>query len=195
MASPVKINFKIYQGSTFIQTLRWESSTKVYTPITAISKSAPVTITAVNHKCPLGWRAKVVGAGGMKEINSTEYFTISEKTVDTITINEINSSAYTAYTSGGVLEYNKPIDLYGYTARMQVREKLSSSNTLLNLSTENGGIYLDTEMSTILIEVPADTTAQLSFKSAVYGLELQHSNGTVIPFATGTVTLIQEVTR
>ena len=29
MTSPVKLNFKVYQGSTFKEVLRWESSTKV----------------------------------------------------------------------------------------------------------------------------------------------------------------------
>jgi len=69
---PAKINYKIYQGSTFQETFRWESETKVYVPISAIAKSAPCVITtSTAHNLPVGWRFRVVGAGGMKEINST----------------------------------------------------------------------------------------------------------------------------
>jgi hypothetical protein len=42
MTAPTKANLKIYQGSTFREVFRWESYTKVYVPITGISKTAPV---------------------------------------------------------------------------------------------------------------------------------------------------------
>jgi hypothetical protein len=68
---PAKINYKIYQGSTFKEVYRWESQTKVYVPIQSIAKSAPCVITTTTaHNVPVGWRFQVVGAGGMKEINS-----------------------------------------------------------------------------------------------------------------------------
>lgn len=194
MSLPVKINFKMYQGSTFLETLRWESAFKVYVPIANISKSAPVVITAPNHQALPGWRIKVVGAGGMKEINTLDYSTVSAKTVDTVTLNEINALNYTSYTSGGVLEYNKPVDLTGYTARMQIRDRTLNGPVLLNLTSENNGIILDTELQTITIEATAAQTAPLNFKSAVYSLELE-KDSTVVPFCSGSITLVPEVTR
>lgn len=194
MAAPIKLNLKIYQGSTFRQVLRWESSTKVYAPITNISKSAPVVITAPNHGIPLGWRARVTNAGGMKEINSTEYSTVTSTTTDTVTFNQVNSLAYTTYTSGGVLEYNTPTDLANYTARMQLREKLTSDTVIYTLTTENGGVVFDNALKTITLYIPDSITTGFDFSSAVYGLELIH-NAEVIPFAGGTITLQREVTR
>ena len=41
MATPTKVNFKIYQGGTFNEVLRWESATKGYAPITNIINAAP----------------------------------------------------------------------------------------------------------------------------------------------------------
>lgn len=193
-AAPIKLNLKIYQGSTFKQVLRWESSTKVYVPITNITKSAPVVITAPGHNIPLGWRARVTNAGGMKEINSTDYSVVTSTTSDTVTFNQVNSLAYTAYTSGGVLEYNTPVDLANYTARMQIREKLTSSTVIHSLTTENGGIAFDNTLKTITLFISDTNTALFNFTSAVYGLELIHS-GEVTPFATGTITLQREVTR
>lgn len=194
MASPVKINFKIYQGSTFREILRWESGTKVYVPITNITKTAPVAITAPAHGCPVGWRARVVGAGGMREINTEDYRLVTSTTPDSVVFNSVNSLQYTAYTSGGVLEYNQPVPLAGYTARMQVREKLDSPSVLLELTSENGGIILDAAVYTITLLATPLQTQTLNFKTAVYSLELVRGQE-VIPFSSGSVSLVQEVTR
>lgn len=194
MAAPVKLNFKIYQGATFREVLRWEGSTKVYVPVTGISKSAPVVVTAPAHNAPRGWRAKVVGAGGMKEINTPEYYLITERTSDTVTFNQINSLGYTAYTTGGVLEYNQPVQLFDYSARMQIRTKIDSPEVLLELTTENGGIVIDQEMSTITIVASATQTELLNFVQGVYSLELVRGTE-VVPFSTGSIQLVKEVTR
>lgn len=194
MAAPVKLNFKIYQGASFREVLRWESSTKVYVPITAISKSAPVVVTAPTHGAPVGWRAKIVGAGGMKEINTDQYYLITETTQDTVTFNAVNSMQYSTYTSGGVLEYNQPVSLTGYTGRMQIRQKLESEEVLLELTSANGGVVIDTTYNTISLYASPTQTEQLSFTTGVYSLELVRGSE-VIPFSSGTIQLVKEVTR
>lgn len=195
MAAPVKLNYKVYQGSTFREIYRWESSTKVYVPITAISKTAPVVITANNHGIPVGWRAKISGVLGMKEINSGDnYLTVTDVTQNSVTINQINAIGYTTYTSGGVVEYNQPVDLAGYTARMQIRQKVDSTNVILSLTTENGGIQVDNTLKTITVLMTAQQTEAFTFQTAVYSLELVKA-GEVIPFSGGTLTLVKEVTR
>lgn len=195
MAAPVKINFKMYQGSTFKEVFRWESNTKAYKPISSITKSAPVVIGSTAHGIPIGWRTKIVGAGGMKEINSdTDYHVVTSASLNDVTINSINSLAYTLYTSGGVLEYNSPTDLTGYTARMQVRSKVTSADVLLELTTENGGIILDPSLGTITINATALQTQNLTFSSAVYSLEMVKA-GEVLELITGNIILNKEVTR
>jgi hypothetical protein len=191
---PIKLNLKIYQGSTFTQVLRWESSTKVYVPITNISKSAPIVITAPDHNIPVGWRARVSNAGGMKEANLLDYQTVTSITGSTVTFNQVNSLAYTPYTSGGVLEYNQPVDLIGLTARMQIREKLTSPTIIHQLTTENNGIIFDNTYKTITINIPEQVTTNLAFTSGVYNLEFI-SGGEVYTFAKGSVSLEKEVTR
>lgn len=194
--TPTKINFKMYQGSTFKEVLRWESSTKVYSPITGIVKSAPVVITAVGHGIPIGWRTKITNVVGMKEINSSDtYYTVTDTTTNSVTINAINALSYTDYTSGGVLEYNSPVDLTGYTARMQLRLKLEDTAIIHEMTTENSGIIINNTTKTIELNIPAATTAGFTFKSAEYSIELTSSTGEVTPFAGGVITLIKEVTR
>lgn len=190
---PSKLNIKIYQGSTFNQVLRWESSTKIYVPITGITNSAPMVVTAPAHGLVAGWRTKITNVQGMKEANA-DYNTVTQITANTVTFNNINSLAYAAYTSGGVLQYNQPIDLTGITARMQIREKTQSEEFLLELTTENGLIQLNNQIKTITFSIPASVTEDLNFTQAVYSLELVNGN-IVTPFVYGNVSLVTEVTR
>jgi len=196
MTAPARLNFRIYQGSTFNETLRWESSTQVYVPITNIEQSAPVVITATGHNVPLEWRVKVTNVSGMTDINSSDnYYQVTAATEDTITINSINSLGYRAYNSGGVVEYNQPIDLTNLVARMQIRSRLEDDTVIQELTTENGLINVDNVKKTITLTIPALTTAQYSFTNAVYALELITSGGQVTPFIQGSITLVKEVVR
>lgn len=195
---PVKLNYKIYEGSTFLETYRWESETKVYAPISAIAKSAPCVITTTAaHNLPTGWRFRVVGAGGMKEINSgsDSYYLATATTSTTIEVNSVNSLAYTTFTSGGVVEYNQPVDLTGFTARMQIRETVDSSTVIHEATTQNSGIVLDQALKTIRIQIPAATTETFSFEQAVYSVELVSSAQVVYPFLVGNLSLVREITR
>ena len=190
---PSKLNIKIYQGSTFSQVLRWESNTKVYVPITGIVKAAPMVVTAPAHGIPVGWRAKITNVQGMKEAN-IDYTAVTGTTTDTVTFNSINSLAYSNYTSGGTLEYNKPIDLANITGRMQIREKVTSPTFLLELTTANGLIQVNNTLKTIVFSVPASVSQELKFTQAVYSLELVNGT-TVVPFVYGNVSLVTEITR
>lgn len=196
---PAKLNYKIYQGSTFQESYRWESETKVYVPIQAVQKSAPCVITTqLAHELPQGWRFRVVGAGGIKELNSVgeNYYLATDVTSTTVTINQVNSLQYTTYTSGGVVEYNQPVPLGNYSARMQIRETVESSDVLYSTTSGAGGhLSFDLTLSTINVSIPASITQDFDFATAVYSLELYEVGGLVVPFLTGNLTLVPEVTR
>lgn len=195
MATPTKINLKIYQGSTFKEILRWESATKAYAPITGITKAAPMVITSTAHGIPAGWRVKITSVAGMTDINSTEtYQTVSVSATNTATFNDVNSLGFKDYVSGGVLEYNTPNNLLAVTARMQIRAKLESTTFLDELTTENGKILVDNTEKTITILLSDTVTSAYTFSSAVYSMELIVS-GEVVPFIYGDISLIKEITR
>lgn len=88
-----------------------------------------------------------------------------------------------------------PVDLTGYTARMQVREKASSSSKIVDLTTENGGITLGGLAGTVLLEISASDTESLVPKTYVYDLELESSGGFVVRLMEGQFTVTAEVTR
>jgi hypothetical protein len=88
------------------------------------------------------------------------------------------------------------VDLTDYTAKMHVRENIDDTTTLLTSEGVSPTITLTLGgvAGTVTIAISDDTTAALSFASAVYDLILISTTETIRLLA-GTVTLSQAVTR
>lgn len=87
-----------------------------------------------------------------------------------------------------------PVNLTGYTARMQVRESHSSAVIIVELTTENGRISLGGSAGTVNLLIDAITTAGIDDKEYVYDLELI-SGGNVYRIIEGKFIVTPEVTR
>ena len=90
-----------------------------------------------------------------------------------------------------------PFDLSGYTARMQVRRTIDSSNFVLELTTSNGGLTINPvsgDVNKLTIFAPANVTASVS-TSGVYDIELISAENTVSRILQGIFNLSPEVTR
>ena len=87
-----------------------------------------------------------------------------------------------------------PVNLTGYTARLQVRTSTDAATTALELTTSNGGITLGGAAGTIALAVSASATTSLSPGYYVYDLELVNGS-TVTRLVEGRVTVSAEVTR
>lgn len=87
-----------------------------------------------------------------------------------------------------------PINLTGYTAKMEVRPTIGSATLLLTLSTANGRITLGGAAGTITLSVPA---ANMNFDpgSFAYDLEVTSAGGTVTRVVMGQFVLRGEVTK
>ena len=98
-------------------------------------------------------------------------------------------------------ETGTPINLTGYTARMQIRSDIRSDVVLLSLTTENGMIELTPLEGKIRILIPASITEDITWNSGVYDLELvlpgtpSPDNDYVYRFLQGNVSVLLEVTR
>ena len=88
-----------------------------------------------------------------------------------------------------------PIDLTDYTARMQVREKLTDSIKIFDLTTENGGIVLGGAAGTITINISASASSAVSVSKNVYDLEVESLTGFVTRLVQGRFYIDPEVTR
>jgi hypothetical protein len=201
------IDLEITQGSTFEKTFFWYSGAKVIKPITGITAAYPAVVTCIGHGLPTNEvPCKIVSVKGMTEIitpddgdNDEDDFVYALKTgVDSFALTDVNASEYTAYTSGGYLEYTPPKDLTTYEARMQIRASRADTTTLVSLTSNPvAGITLIASEGQITVVIEASATELLDFVNAVYDLELYIPGGTpkVTRIASGDVTLIKEVTR
>lgn len=88
-----------------------------------------------------------------------------------------------------------PVNLTGYSARMQVRSDPKSESAILSLSSDTTGILIDPIAGTINIEVPATVTSGIIQTSGVYDLEIESASGEVTRLVKGKVKIDPEVTR
>lgn len=197
-----KQNLTIRQGETFLRVIRWETPPFIYKPITAITKSAPVSITAVGHGLASGWRAVVVSVVGMDEINAHhtpprdhEFRPVTVTDANTVTINTLNSSEFDTYVSGGYLQFYTPVDMTSYTARMTIKNKVGGT-VLMSLTSgaPDNRIAIDNALHTITITISASDTAAATWKTGVYDLEMVAPSGVVTTIFTGNIIVTQEVT-
>jgi Na+-translocating ferredoxin:NAD+ oxidoreductase RnfE subunit len=79
---------------------------------------------------------------------------------------------------------------------MQIRETVDSETIVYSTTSVTGGhLSLDLTLNTITIAIPASVTQNFEFTTAVYSIELYQTDGLVVPFLTGNLTLVPEVTR
>jgi hypothetical protein len=89
---------------------------------------------------------------------------------------------------------NVPVNLIGYTARLQARIDVDETETILSLTT-GAGITLGGAAGTITLDQTATQTALLPKGEYVYDLELQSSGGVVTRLLQGELNISAEVTR
>ena len=84
-----------------------------------------------------------------------------------------------------------PVDLTGYTAKMQIRSAQSQSSSLLYDASAN--LTLGGTAGTITLSIPASSTETFTWWSGFYDLLLTDSSGNVTPLLTGMVNVQQAV--
>ena len=91
-----------------------------------------------------------------------------------------------------------PVNLTGYTARLQVRASVDAAAFLLELTTAlvaGSGIVLGGAAGTIQLVAPAAATAAYTWDEGVYDLELISGTGVVTRLLQGPAKAWHEVTR
>jgi hypothetical protein len=116
--------------------------------ITGITKANPAVVTAASHGFSNGDKVRISSVGGMTEVNGNLY-TVANKTANTFELSGINSTGYTTYTSGGVvnltweteLEMDTPIGdgiaIYNlaYTKTVNLSEDFDGTDAALSHNT------------------------------------------------------------
>lgn len=197
MAASKPHDLVILQGKTFLLPLRWEAPPVIFKPITGITQSAPVNITCPTHGLVNGWRVAVVSVKGMTQINSDndppkdkDYRRARVVDPNTVEFDGVNASGFKPYVSGGLLQYNTPVDLAGYSAQMQIKGKVGGT-VLLDVTPY---ITLDNVAKLIQVTIPADITEAITWKKGVYELEMRSGGNIVSTLCFGSVAVTREIT-
>lgn len=88
-----------------------------------------------------------------------------------------------------------PVDLTGYSSRLQVRENYYSVNTIISLLSSGSGITLGGSAGTITLFINDDITKDFPPGDWVYDLEIESGNGTTDRLLEGNFIITPEVSR
>ena len=89
----------------------------------------------------------------------------------------------------------EPVNLTGYTAKMQIRPSEKNNKIIIELSTGNSRILLTEAEGIIDLILEDEETVSVVETEGVYDLLLMASNGDVVKLVRGKVTLHDVVTR
>lgn len=194
---PIPYDIEILRGVTWNPVLQWLSEASVHKPISGVVLGLPTTVTAVahgltsNNRAPV-WITDVDGPDSLNTGNGgsakPRWATVVD--ADTISI-DFDSASFAAYRSGGVLTYQPPVDLTGWTASQKIYDAVGG-NLLYELNTKNGGIMLGAD-GTISRVLTADASAALALVDGWYKLELTDTNGVVTRVVEGAARIADSV--
>jgi hypothetical protein len=104
----------------------------------------------------------------------------------------VTNAATGIYISGGLA--TAPINITGYTAKMQMRSSPDDPTAVLTLTTENGGIVLTGPTGNIALHATAAQTGAINQGPYEYDIEIYQASS-VIRVVQGQIEVSAQVTR
>lgn len=83
-----------------------------------------------------------------------------------------------------------PVDLSSYSLRGDIRSSVNSDIILLSMSSSNFLLKIDTNNSSIIMNIPESFTRRVSQNVAIYNIELLNSNSETSKIVTGIITFV-----
>lgn len=160
--------------------------TNTATAITGITAANPGVVTATAHGLLNGARVIISGVVGMTQVNNRQ-FVVANKTANTFELSGVNTSSYTAYSSGGTVgEIIEVATTYGSTELQELR--FAQFNDVLYITHGNHPLKKlsrNSELSWTLSEVSL-TTGPFRTINADDTLRITPSafSGAVTPYGT-----------
>lgn len=196
MSDVKNIPLEIKQGATFDKKINWYGGGLVIREIDSVTIGCPTRVNIAGHGLPTGAVTPVYiqDVKGARSLN-TKGKEIEATYVDTDNFDVPTNTQGEVYTTGtGCVHYYAPKDLAGWTARMDIRDSIDDTATLVSLTSPTD-IVINTSTAEIQILIDATVTAGLDFDEGVYDLELEDGSGNVTRLIEGNVAFIKEVTR
>lgn len=187
-----QLDITIQQGKTFNQAFKVADEELVYKPITSLISTAPVRLKVVDHGLVDNWPILINCVKNPVQLNTEYPVVASVIDQDTIEVNKLVICCDRPYQGQGVIIFNKPCDLTGFTARASIRPAINSSKVLYEWSQ----VIVDTLQHAFILTIPADITATFNWSKAIYDLEAISPNGEVFSIISPSQVLVeQEVTK
>lgn len=182
-----KLYLEVRRGTTVTTPIRVESQDLSYVQITGMSNSAPLRVTSPSHGLPSVWRAAVMNAVGMVELNTDYFEGVEDGDLRRITVVDsdhvdfpgVNSCSFSPYISGGQLVFYTPKDLSSYvSARMDVKDRVGGA-VLATFNTATGGLIIDNSNKTLWLNVSLSNFSSVKPGDKVFDIEMVKASGGV----------------
>jgi hypothetical protein len=188
---PIQQDIQVLRGVTWASVLQWLAENQVHKPITGVTIGLPTMVTAPAHGIAGTNRFPVwiTGVQGPRALNTADYQCAQTRWVtvddaDTVAV-DFDSGSLTPYVTGGVLTYNPPIDLTGWTASLAIYTAVGEATPLLTLDNgSNGGITLDA-LGNIARTLTAEQSTVLGLLNGWHKMELTDATGAVTRVSEG----------
>lgn len=180
----VVYNVVIDQGADWYINFLYRQSTEI---TNVVSNGTTVTFTADNGFSP----GQVVSIDGvLPNQYNLQNVTVASATATQFTV---TNGATGVYISGGLATC--PADLTNYTAAMQLRTEPQSTDYVLNLTTQNGGIAITAATGLIEVHATHTQTGAIDEGPYYYDLEIYSPTGITTRIAQGQAVVSAQVTR
>lgn len=180
-------------GTSFSLVLRWESAPILRKAITGISVATGAPrITIAGHGIPDGWRVAITGVKGMTDLNAedstrlrdSDYHQATVLDANTIELNDVNGADFKLWTSGGIVQWNTPVSLAGFTGRLRVEDRhggtVLASNLVADAPLNTLSLLIDTSLYTVTLVFPSNATTALAGKNGEWEAEMASGDATPV---------------
>ena len=181
--------WKVVPGTTVSFTYRWGANPFIYLDV-SISRLTPLRLTATGHGIPDGWSVAIAEFDGISSLQAEswppggcDFRPIRAVDANTIEFNTIDAARLSGAAVGdaGVIAYETPVDLSGYTGVMTIDGVASPISAVL-----------DNTAKTITVTVPVSTTETFSVGTSMsFSLKMTATvGGAVTQLDFGTIEVV-----
>lgn len=173
----------LIQGATFRKSWTLYEGNDIVKDVASIAMGYPTVYTVTGHGLPDGAiPIALVNVGtrlATASVNPDDRITAQKIDADTFSV-DVDSSAFSAYVSGGKLVYTFPKDLTGYTALAHLRKRVTSPDPPLFTLTDVDGIDLGGTEGTVTVTISDERSEVVTYTKSVLQVELESPSGDVI---------------
>jgi hypothetical protein len=162
----------ILMNQCFVQA----GGTDEYKTVTAVTQANPGVVTAASHGFSNGDVVTFIGVGGMVELNGNKY-TVANATTNTFELSATDTTAFTAYTSGGEVGPHIPT-----SGGMRWKGQMLTTEQCAFVLNENVGLFIPGEAGLGQGFFPRDTTFEHNKKRGLFTTGVKAVKGRNLQF-------------